>query len=88
MQNMCREALLWRQLHHPYVLPFLGLGGDPSNGTIHMLSPWMENGSLSKYLEKSGLVSNRLKRIWVRGQPCSMLFSNLQNSRFARLQAA
>ncbi|KAF8181902.1 kinase-like domain-containing protein [Mycena galopus ATCC 62051] len=42
------EALIWRQLDHPNVLPFVGL--SYLNQRLCLVSPWMENGSLSQYL--------------------------------------
>ncbi|KAF5351554.1 hypothetical protein D9758_007247 [Tetrapyrgos nigripes] len=47
-----QEAILWRQLDHPNVVPFLGLyflGDD--NRRLCLLSPWMENGNVVQYLE-------------------------------------
>ncbi|THU84517.1 kinase-like protein [Dendrothele bispora CBS 962.96] len=48
-----KEAILWRQLQHPNVLPFLGLYFlDDSRKRICLLSPMMENGNLNSYLDK------------------------------------
>ncbi|EIW81847.1 kinase-like protein [Coniophora puteana RWD-64-598 SS2] len=48
---MCREAAIWRYLRHPNVLPFLGA---VYNGTeIHVVTPFMENGSVMDYLERN-----------------------------------
>ncbi|KAJ7083618.1 kinase-like domain-containing protein, partial [Mycena belliarum] len=61
-EKFCQEALLWKNLDHPFVLPFLGLvprGGDPQDGTgptyqllPSMVCPWMSNGTIMKYLKK------------------------------------
>jgi len=48
----CREALVWRQLQHPHVLPFLGVDVDTFPGSLCMVSPWLQRGTLSKHLEK------------------------------------
>ncbi|KAF5371255.1 hypothetical protein D9758_004236 [Tetrapyrgos nigripes] len=45
------EALLWRQLNHPNVLPFLGVNVNLFNPTrLCLISPWMENGNIIQYL--------------------------------------
>ncbi|KAF7319102.1 Kinase-like protein [Mycena chlorophos] len=49
-----REALVWRQLRHPHILPFLGLDKETFPASFSMVSPWMENGTVMKYLEKAG----------------------------------
>ncbi|KAF9027775.1 kinase-like domain-containing protein, partial [Rhodocollybia butyracea] len=44
--DFCNEALLWRQLRHPNVLPFFGV-----NTTLFgfcLVSPWMSNGDIIK----------------------------------------
>jgi serine/threonine protein kinase len=53
-QRLCREALVWRQLCHANVLPFLGLNTSafPKNSLPSLLSPWMEYGSLKEYIER------------------------------------
>jgi serine/threonine protein kinase len=54
-KRLCREALVWRQLHHPHVLPFLGLDYTlfPQHRFPCMISPWMENGMLKDYVKTS-----------------------------------
>lgn len=50
-QFIARESILWAQLSHPNVLPFIGvceLGGE-----IGLVSPWMKNGDVMEYLEKN-----------------------------------
>jgi hypothetical protein len=34
MQRLCREALIWRQLRHPFILPFLGVVDSPLSSDI------------------------------------------------------
>ncbi|OCB87579.1 kinase-like protein [Sanghuangporus baumii] len=48
-----KEALLWRKLIHPNVLPFLGICRDEFAPQIALVSHWMEKGSLVEYLTKS-----------------------------------
>ncbi|KDQ56783.1 hypothetical protein JAAARDRAFT_132054 [Jaapia argillacea MUCL 33604] len=42
-----REALIWKQLSHPYILPCLGIDSDtfPSQ-QMCIVSPWMKHGSI------------------------------------------
>jgi hypothetical protein len=42
---MCKEALLWKQLNHVHVLPFLGLDAETFPGFFCMVSPWMRHGT-------------------------------------------
>ncbi|KAF8150405.1 kinase-like domain-containing protein [Mycena galopus ATCC 62051] len=54
LSKFCREALLWKQLNHPHVLPFLGIDGDSFPSPLGIVSPWMEHGTVINYLEKNG----------------------------------
>ncbi|KAJ6476416.1 kinase-like domain-containing protein [Mycena sanguinolenta] len=49
-----REALVWKDLHHPYILPFLGIDGDSFPSILCMVSPWMKHGSVINYLKTHG----------------------------------
>ncbi|KAJ7909213.1 kinase-like domain-containing protein, partial [Mycena leptocephala] len=44
-----REALIWRQLAHPNILPFFGVYYLETR--LCLVSPWMENGNIMKFLE-------------------------------------
>ncbi|KAJ6457351.1 kinase-like domain-containing protein, partial [Mycena sanguinolenta] len=50
----CREALVWKELCHPYILPFLGIEENSFPSLLCMVSPWMEHGTVLKYLEQYG----------------------------------
>ena len=50
-QQFCQEALLWCQLTHQNILPFLGLYQSGPQETIMMVSPLMYNGNILKYLK-------------------------------------
>ncbi|KAF8131244.1 kinase-like domain-containing protein [Mycena galopus ATCC 62051] len=54
LSKFCREALLWKQLNHPHVLPFLGIDRDSFPSPLGIVSPWMEHGTVINYLEKNG----------------------------------
>ncbi|KAF8183723.1 kinase-like domain-containing protein [Mycena galopus ATCC 62051] len=52
--KFCREALLWKELHHPHILPFLGIDRDSFPSSFCMVSPWMEHGTVMHYLKTHG----------------------------------
>ncbi|KAJ7266662.1 kinase-like domain-containing protein [Mycena rebaudengoi] len=52
--QFCREALIWQHLKHPYILPMLGIDRETFPLSLCMVSPWMENGTVLKYLEEHG----------------------------------
>ncbi|KAJ7231954.1 kinase-like domain-containing protein [Mycena rebaudengoi] len=52
--KFCKEALIWQQLKHPYILPMLGIDCETFPSSLCMVSPWMENGTVLKYLEEHG----------------------------------
>jgi serine/threonine protein kinase len=57
-KKFCREALIWRQLRHPNVLPFLGidmLAFRPSC-FVSVVLPWMHQGNLMDYILSSSYV--------------------------------
>nr|GAT51260.1 predicted protein [Mycena chlorophos] len=49
LQTFGREALIWRQLSHPNVLPFFGLYYLDSR--LCLVSPWMADGHVLDYLK-------------------------------------
>ncbi|KAJ7718904.1 kinase-like domain-containing protein, partial [Mycena metata] len=52
--KLCREALIWKELHHPYILTFIGIDQDSFPSTLGMVSPWMEHGTVLNYLNIHG----------------------------------
>ncbi|KAJ7216754.1 kinase-like domain-containing protein [Mycena rebaudengoi] len=52
--QFCREALIWQDLKHPYILPMLGIDRESFPSSLCMVSPWMENGTVLNYLEEHG----------------------------------
>ncbi|KAJ7717076.1 kinase-like domain-containing protein [Mycena maculata] len=52
--KFCREALVWKDLHHPHILPFLGIDRDSFPSSLCMVSPWMEHGTVVDYLKNHG----------------------------------
>ncbi|KAK0485347.1 kinase-like domain-containing protein [Armillaria luteobubalina] len=51
LRDFCHEALVWKQLKHPNVLPFLGVNEDLFAPSYCLISPWMVNGNIMSYLE-------------------------------------
>ncbi|KAG6871954.1 hypothetical protein C0995_014553 [Termitomyces sp. Mi166 len=50
-KKVLHEALIWRQLRHPNVLPFLCLHHVNNNKLrLGLVSPWMEKGNLKEFL--------------------------------------
>ncbi|KAF7366110.1 Protein kinase domain-containing protein [Mycena venus] len=58
LQEFGREALIWRQLSHPNLLPFLGIYYLDTK--LCLVSPWMANGSLTEYLRTAPSDDDRL----------------------------
>ncbi|PBK81552.1 kinase-like protein [Armillaria gallica] len=48
---MLRETIVWKQLRHDYILPFIGVDAVTMPGKYCLISPWMENGTVLHYLE-------------------------------------
>ncbi|KAJ7269797.1 hypothetical protein C8J57DRAFT_1607675 [Mycena rebaudengoi] len=54
LQQFCREALAWQHLRHPYILPLIGIDRDSFPPSLCVVSPWMEHGTVLKYLNDHG----------------------------------
>ncbi|KAJ7938218.1 kinase-like domain-containing protein [Mycena leptocephala] len=52
--KFCREALVWKDLHHPNILPFLGIDQNSFPSSLCMVSPWMEHGTVMNYIQDHG----------------------------------
>ncbi|KAJ7147340.1 kinase-like domain-containing protein [Mycena filopes] len=52
--KFCREALVWKDLHHPHILPFMGIDRDSFPSSLCMVSPWMEHGTIINYMNQHG----------------------------------
>ncbi|KAJ7883964.1 kinase-like domain-containing protein, partial [Mycena leptocephala] len=52
--QFCREALVWQHLQHSFILPFIGIDRETFPSSLCMVSPWMENGTVLKYLNDHG----------------------------------
>ncbi|KAJ7631285.1 kinase-like domain-containing protein [Mycena polygramma] len=65
-QRMCREAVTWKHLVHPSLLPFLGVCCIPQHlehGFISTVSPWRGNGSVGIYLRAGNSLPDKQKSL-------------------------
>ncbi|KAJ7748290.1 kinase-like domain-containing protein [Mycena maculata] len=53
-QQFLREALVWQGLNHRFILPLIGIDRDTFADSFCMVSPWMKQGTVLKYLETHG----------------------------------
>ncbi|TDL23525.1 kinase-like protein [Rickenella mellea] len=58
-----REALVWKELNHPNVLPFYGVLSNNFGLKLAMVSPWMVHGNLVTYLKNATKNVDRLKLV-------------------------
>ncbi|KAK7680803.1 hypothetical protein QCA50_016112 [Cerrena zonata] len=49
-QSLRREALVWKQLDHFAILPFLGINDDVFSPHTCMVSPWMDRGNIIAHI--------------------------------------
>ncbi|KAE9382885.1 kinase-like protein [Gymnopus androsaceus JB14] len=49
-KEFSQEVLVWSQLEHPNILPFLGINMDLFPGRYCLVSPWCGHGSVMNYL--------------------------------------
>jgi serine/threonine protein kinase len=54
-QRIVAEAVIWRQLEHSNLVPFLGVVQDQNNpfGLVYIISPRMSQGTLLDYINSS-----------------------------------
>ncbi|KAF7354927.1 Protein kinase domain-containing protein [Mycena sanguinolenta] len=58
IKKLGREALIWRQLSHPNLLPFFGM--YVLEYRLCLISPWMDNGNLKDFLNNESSGTNRV----------------------------
>ena len=61
-QRFCREAVIWRHLRHPNILPLLGATLDTHETTFSLVSEWMGNGNINEFIRNHGDV-NRVQLV-------------------------
>ncbi|KAJ7107504.1 kinase-like domain-containing protein [Mycena epipterygia] len=52
--EFCREAVVWRGLSHRFILPLIGIDRETFPSSFCMVSPWMKQGTVLKYLRDRG----------------------------------
>ncbi|KAE9402927.1 kinase-like protein [Gymnopus androsaceus JB14] len=62
-KEFSREALIWSQLEHPNVLPFLGTNVDLFPESYCLVSPWCSHGNVMIYLSTHP-GANKMRIIW------------------------
>lgn len=50
-KSFLRESIIWKNLVHEHIVPFLGVSEDVFEGTLCMVLPWLDNGSLRHYID-------------------------------------
>ncbi|KAJ7697232.1 kinase-like domain-containing protein [Mycena rosella] len=58
-RKFCSEALVWQRLSHLYIVPLIGIDTESFPSSLCMVSPWMKNGTIIKYLSGVGKVSRQ-----------------------------
>ncbi|KDQ14167.1 hypothetical protein BOTBODRAFT_32952 [Botryobasidium botryosum FD-172 SS1] len=50
MRRTLREMEMWKTLHHPNILPFIG--SVTLDSKLYLVSPWMSNGNAAEYINR------------------------------------
>ncbi|KAJ7906488.1 kinase-like domain-containing protein, partial [Mycena leptocephala] len=53
-KEFCREAFVWQGLRSRFILPLIGIDRETFPLSFCMVSPWMKNGTVLKYLGDRG----------------------------------
>ncbi|KAF9256251.1 kinase-like protein [Marasmius fiardii PR-910] len=54
-----QEAIVWQQLKHPNVLPFIGMYYlNNTQEQLCLISPWMDDGNLSQFVKKNNHIDH------------------------------
>jgi serine/threonine protein kinase len=68
-KRLRRELKVWQRLNHDNVLPLYGTTSD-FGPYSSMVCPWVDNGSLSKYLERRGATLTLRERFGIVSGRC------------------
>jgi hypothetical protein len=55
LKNICRLALEWKELDDRRILPFLGIIAKYYPHNICLVSPWMPNRTIMRYLKDKNM---------------------------------
>ncbi|KAJ6532311.1 kinase-like domain-containing protein [Mycena vulgaris] len=75
-KEFCSEALVWKGLRHPYIVPLIGIDTESFPSSLCMVSPWMSNGTALRYLSK---ISNAHRQGTIREIAQGLSFLHDQN---------
>ncbi|KAJ7689663.1 kinase-like domain-containing protein, partial [Mycena rosella] len=51
---LCHETLVWNRLHHPSILPFLGIDDKTFHPHVCLISPLLKNKTIMAYRAEKG----------------------------------
>ncbi|KAF5376760.1 hypothetical protein D9757_009471 [Collybiopsis confluens] len=51
LHAFCNEALVWKQLKHPNILPLLGVNVSLFAPSFCLISPWIQHGDVNHYMK-------------------------------------
>lgn len=54
VQSFCHEAMIWKHVHHPHVVSFLGVDDETFSPFLCLVSPWAYYGSIMRFLDERG----------------------------------
>jgi serine/threonine protein kinase len=62
-QRLVTEAVIWRQLEHPNLVPFLGIVQDQNMpfSIVHTITPWMSQGTLLDFIKSPSYEADILR---------------------------
>ncbi|KAJ7829156.1 hypothetical protein B0H14DRAFT_2810462, partial [Mycena olivaceomarginata] len=75
LKEFGREAVIWRQLCHPNLLPFFGL--YHLDNRLCLISPWMESGNIVEFLDKEPPDIDRRLSLVIKSNPIQCSVSDL-----------
>ncbi|KAF5338827.1 hypothetical protein D9758_012084 [Tetrapyrgos nigripes] len=61
-KDLSNEVLIWKQLHHRHILPLYGVNMELFQPSYCIVSPWMSNGDIGSYLDKSAATDSTFER--------------------------
>jgi len=49
LQSFSKQAVIWKRLRHPNIVPFIGVTTDP----LQIISEWTSNRTLTEFIQKN-----------------------------------
>ena len=74
VQQFCKEVVIWKNLSHPNILPFIGaaLATEPNSEKYEIVSEFMKNGNIMRFMERNPGV-NRLELVGFDQRPIDLI---------------